>query len=144
MEYARDLSDVRLLPGLVPAINRLSGVVRFDVATAREGFYEDQTKAWVEQYLPCGTRLFLTACPNPNCDSEECQTRLNKYDLALAEGAVALLDDDPGEFVKHEVSPDKASLVCFRQRWNENIPPFFPRLRWPGFVAHVRRLLPLK
>jgi hypothetical protein len=52
-----------------------------------------------------------------------------------------MLDDHPGEFKRHLKPPSGVSLVCLRKPYNADIPPFFPRLAYPGFVTHIRNLV---
>jgi hypothetical protein len=130
------------IPGFLPAIKALEGLVRFDMFTAREDFSINYTREFIaETPLPRDTEVFFCACPKDGCDTAECLVRPKKYELALERGAIALLDDHPGEFTRHSECPTGISLACLRKTYNADIPPFFPRLGWPGFVNHVRQLL---
>lgn len=130
------------IPGFLPAISALRGLVRFDMATARQDFAMDYTRRFIaDTPLPDDTRVFFCACPKEGCDSPECQRRTRKYEFALEHGAIALLDDHPGEFKRHKEPPTDLSLVCLRKPYNSDIPDFFPRLGYPGFVTHIRQLV---
>lgn len=138
---AHRVLEAKIMPGFLPAIKLLYGHVRFDMATAREEATRTFTEQHVSSLMSEDTRVFFCACPSVNCDNPECQTRIQKLELAREIGAIALVDDHVGEFTTHETSPEWISLICYRQPWNKNIPTFFPRLGWAGIVTHIRELI---
>jgi hypothetical protein len=144
-EIRREALDLpiewELIPGFMPAIRALEDTVRFDMATARHDFAMEFTRRFIADIMPADTRVFFTACPKDDCDTPECQVRTRKYELALELGAIAMLDDHPGEFKRHLKPPSGVSLVCLRKPYNADIPPFLPRLAYPGFVTHIRNLV---
>ncbi len=108
------------------------------ITTSRNQIFDEPAEVWLSRYHKDYRVIYASGSGNPYGNLG----MRSKIDIANEIGAIALIDDNPHEFIDWDHPTIKP--ICFRHKWNEcllgDLSPDIPRLNWPEIVEYFAQL----